>query len=527
MANNPKSYIPSSLGIPSLLSTLYSRSRDAKAETMAERGREILKGKEQKKNNMTAMENQGALANLGMQLPEDQFVPHENAPLMGDSGIPMESLDSRIADAPLGDVTAMEGLGAKHSELQQLHQEMTKEQENIEPSDDPLTDASEAAITGKRQVDNQKITNIQTRMDAINQDLQFEEQGEEQEAEYKGEWENDNHVWGGTQRFFTSLLKTGNIGQAFQDAGQYYDEEVDADERSKYAVELEDDYTPASIAEWVKSGNEAELVTNSSLQQGHLNNEAKAAEIVANEQKNLLNGEFGVRDRQLGQEHKMASINSLNASAANSAYTLQQKRIAQMAQADKTAKDKNEYQGKATMGAFGGALGLESWNAYRDDLRAKGETYALKSSGTFATRAAINNYFEKDPGMKNAMVASMSKATYKAIESEQMFLKSVLRLESGAAIGEAEWKQYGAIFFPRQDDTPADEARKALARNMAVASMAQLGIMTKGKEGDMQRQSAMNTIISNMRNVVAFNPELKAYKTKDGKWRSAKALALH
>jgi len=497
MANNQKPFTASRMGVPFAGAMLYDDEQRQKAKEMAEHGNYI--------NNREAIDTSKA-ANAGA--------------LYKATGMPHDIIPDGIDDTEI----PMERLGTRKEELQKLHDDMLDESRNVEPGEDPLTDASVKAITGRKEVNKQKITNIQTKMHAINEDLKFEEQGEQQEAEYKGDWENDSHVWGGTQRFFTSLLKTGNIGQAFQDAGQYYDEEVDADERSKYAVEMEDDYTPASIAEWVKSGNEGELVTHASLQQGHLNNEAKKAEIISTKQKNALDSRFAIGDRDLAQKYKEASINSLNASTISSEYSLQQKQMAKVAEGQKA---KNEYQGKASMSAIGAEMGLKTWNAYNDELRAKGETYALKDSGSFTTQAAINNYFERDPGMKNALIASMSKATYKAIHSEQMFLKSVLRLESGAAIGEAEWKQYGNIFFPRQDDTPAKEARKALARNVTAASMAQLGIMTKGKEGDMQREAAMGNIVKNLRDVAVFNSRMRAYKTHDGKWHSIKALALY
>lgn len=61
----------------------------------------------------------------------------------------------------------------------------------------------------------------------------------------------------------------------------------------------------------------------------------------------------------------------------------------------------------------------------------------------------------------------LSENYQKASNAGRLFLQSVLRLDSGAAIPPAEEAQYGDVFLPRPGDKPGTLEQKRLARNLA------------------------------------------------------------
>lgn len=61
----------------------------------------------------------------------------------------------------------------------------------------------------------------------------------------------------------------------------------------------------------------------------------------------------------------------------------------------------------------------------------------------------------------------LSENYQRASNAGRLFLQSVLRLDSGAAIPPAEEAQYGDVFLPRPGDKPGTLEQKRLARNLA------------------------------------------------------------
>lgn len=66
---------------------------------------------------------------------------------------------------------------------------------------------------------------------------------------------------------------------------------------------------------------------------------------------------------------------------------------------------------------------------------------------------------------------TMNKEAAELITAEREFLAPLLRLDSGAAVNQTEWKTTGEIYFPRPGDTPERRAQKAQSREVAVLSM--------------------------------------------------------
>ena len=61
------------------------------------------------------------------------------------------------------------------------------------------------------------------------------------------------------------------------------------------------------------------------------------------------------------------------------------------------------------------------------------------------------------------------------IQSELLFLESIGRIQSGAAIGSNEWRKFEAQYFPRKGDNETTTQRKEIARQRALQAM---GIMS-------------------------------------------------
>jgi hypothetical protein len=65
--------------------------------------------------------------------------------------------------------------------------------------------------------------------------------------------------------------------------------------------------------------------------------------------------------------------------------------------------------------------------------------------------------------------------TQKMVQAQRDFVNAVLRLESGAAIGQAEFENAAKQYFPQQGDSPEVLAQKKQNRELAIEGLSMMG----------------------------------------------------
>ncbi|MDR5813052.1 hypothetical protein QCE62_05540 [Caballeronia sp. LZ033] len=99
-------------------------------------------------------------------------------------------------------------------------------------------------------------------------------------------------------------------------------------------------------------------------------------------------------------------------------------------------------------------------------------------------------------------------------QAKDQWIASALRQESGAAIGESEYKRFESVYFPQVGDTPEAIAQKAEARARITQNMVQAGNPYGSKQSG---QSSSST--------PALNPQATASLTPAQRDTVSKALA--
>lgn len=181
-------------------------------------------------------------------------------------------------------------------------------------------------------------------------------------------------------------------------------------------------------------------------------------------------------------------------------------------------KGLTEQQAKAQFGADRALASQNRWMESYGNIADNVKDYPL------ATMPAM--YMDEVSDWKPGMIPAALKAVYpeiiKARDNEMGYLAGVLRPESGSAIGLAEWKNYGHIYFPRRGDTQESIRQKQWLRDMTVQSLYNLA-----QSGDMSDKKG-ETIVQEMAGYAGkvrdYNRGANAVKLEDGNWYSVPDL---
>ncbi|WWV91973.1 hypothetical protein [Escherichia phage PJNS034] len=178
----------------------------------------------------------------------------------------------------------------------------------------------------------------------------------------------------------------------------------------------------------------------------------------------------------------------------------------------KGAKGLTEQQAKAQFGADRALASQNRWMESYGDVAQDVKDYPL------ATLPAM--YMDEVSDWKPGMIPAALKAVYpeiiKARDNEMGYLAGVLRPESGSAIGLAEWKNYGHIYFPRRGDTQQSIRQKQWLRDMTVQSLYNLA--QSGNMSDNQGEKVVQEMAGYAGKVRDYNRGAGAVKLEDGNW---------
>lgn len=158
-----------------------------------------------------------------------------------------------------------------------------------------------------------------------------------------------------------------------------------------------------------------------------------------------------------------------------------------------------ESQQKAEGGASRADFVNKTWGNKYGKLASAGD-YPL-STRTGQVRGMFD-----EQGMVRKIFDFANPEYAKAFKDEMGYLAGVLRPESGSAIGQMEWENYGHIYFPRYGDTQEDIARKGLLRQMTIKTLQSMGDPT-----DQEASLAVDQLTSYADRVIDYDPETEAY----------------
>lgn len=178
----------------------------------------------------------------------------------------------------------------------------------------------------------------------------------------------------------------------------------------------------------------------------------------------------------------------------------------------KGQKGLTEQQSKAQFGADRALASQNRWMESYGHVAEDVKDYPL------ATLPAM--YMDEVSDWKPGMVPAALKAVYpeiiKARDNEMGYLAGVLRPESGSAIGLAEWKNYGHIYFPRRGDTQQSIRQKQWLRDMTVQSLYNLA--QSGDMSDSKGEKVVQEMAGYAGKVRDYNRNAGAVKLEDGNW---------
>lgn len=123
-------------------------------------------------------------------------------------------------------------------------------------------------------------------------------------------------------------------------------------------------------------------------------------------------------------------------------------------------------------------------NAAAFMMKAQNALDNLKAVPTISTK---DYYASKVPVAGNY---AMSENGQRAMNAEKQFIAAVLRKESGAAISNGEYQEYGDQFFPRPGDSKEKLAQKAQNREVALKAFS----VQAGDHGAREAEKAMSTL---------------------------------
>jgi hypothetical protein len=377
---------------------------------------------------------------------------------------------------------------AKEALEKEIEKTAPKPEGNI--VDGELNPETTAKVTGKPGSNPDKIKALEKQVKATSDEMLASEVGKADSSKFKGDWESDNHFWGAATQFFMNIMGGAPIGDAYMAAGQYYDDNVSADKRASYANELLGDYTKPSVQEWVRTGDSSTLTSNQAGELEDLKTQ------LAQQKLNYAPGR-----ENLEREEILSRIRKNDASARKSA----------LGEGGSDA-DRSQSENQAYQGAKAARAGNDLWN---QQYFGQGGDYTMTD---FSSKIAGDILAKNNPGYLDMAIRGMSDKTKAAENRERSFLRGILRPESGAAIANSEWSNYGNIFFPRDGDKPADLARKAVLREMSIKNLEKLGKVNFGSSEEEKAATAKQVanLEANLADVVEYDPRSGAYWKRDG-----------
>ncbi|MGL5014609.1 MAG: hypothetical protein ACRC6V_10020 [Bacteroidales bacterium] len=294
-------------------------------------------------------------------------------------------------------------------------------------------------------------------------------------------WQDSKAFNQGLLSFGLNLLSGNDWATSFNQAGNHFNQAYGREKRELWAQDLvEQGYDAHEIQSWVDSGDHKALSDpmqkkmqqqQYALGQQQLNNAMYENSDEMREwkaQREYTKDLQSARGLELQEMSTMATIQNQRANQEIARATLDMKKQAAAAKAGEDNEKFSAEKHKNTMYYLRGNQGLKNYN---DMLQSSGgQTYNQQTlTSDFADAATIEGMFSGNQFMETAARRANPRLA-EMIGAERAFLAPILRVESGAAISNMEWKTTGEQFFPRPGDSPQRIDQKSQLRELAVVA---------------------------------------------------------
>lgn len=327
------------------------------------------------------------------------------------------------------------------------------------------------------------------------------------------DWYQDNALGNALLSFGVSMMGGGNIADSLANFTQTYSAGKQVEDRFNMAESLASKgYTNESIMEWIQT-NDASALIKPKAQETYSTGKDQYGTYQMNDltgKKDYFTPAQGkttwkeaTRDvggqTLYGQENSLGEFKPYNKDFQGSGA----------GGGSKGGKGPTESQLKATFGYNRAQAANNMWN---DRHYGSTEEYPL---ATITGNVYVG--LGDESGTKLA-IGTASPKYQQAAGEERTYLAGILRPESGAAVSNSEWTNYGHIFFPRRGDDERKLSQKAWLRDMTALSLAESGVtFTEENEKEVASQ-IINAMISQAGDVVEYNPNEGVVKLSDGTW---------
>lgn len=294
-------------------------------------------------------------------------------------------------------------------------------------------------------------------------------------------WQDSKAMSQGLLSFGLNLLSGQNWADSFNAAGSHFEKEFGREKRQIWAQDLvEQGFDAHEIQKYIETGD-SKVLSDPMEKKMRMQQYALGQQQLENA---MYEGSDEMRkwksDREYQQElraarglelQEMSTLASIANQQESSAIRREELSMKRQAAAAKASGDNEKFSAekhKNTMYYLRGNQGLKNYNTL---LQTRGdETYNPQSLasdlGDAATIEAMfsgNQVMETTARRANPRLAEM-------VSAERAFLAPILRVESGAAISNMEWKTTGEQFFPRPGDSQERIQQKSQLRDLAVVA---------------------------------------------------------
>lgn len=335
----------------------------------------------------------------------------------------------------------------------------------------------------------------------------------------------------GLMSFGLNLLSGNSYAEAFNQAGNHFNQAYGREKREAWAQDLvEQGYDAQDIQAWIESGDQKALSDPMEkkmkeqqfrLGQAQLSKaEYETSPEYLQYQQQRQEWDDSMKIAQFQQQQQFQNENLRNAQMG---LDLQRQRLDLDMQ--KQAEARAAAQSK---GSSGGAFSAGESQAYNHYTRAQsgmknyeatiketdgqisdGRMFGSKTLGGFADAKTIELALSGDP-MQVQMARTLGNdKMVNTILAEKEWLSPVMRKDSGAAVSANEWNNMGNIYFPRPGDSESKVAQKQQAREVVTLSMNPRATPELRQVVDMYSAGALEGL--RLR-------DGQAYAKKDGQW---------
>lgn len=294
-------------------------------------------------------------------------------------------------------------------------------------------------------------------------------------------WQDSKAINQGLLSFGLNLLSGNDWATSFNQAGAHFDKAYGREKREIWAQDLmEQGYDAHEIQSWLETGDHKALSDpmqkkmqqqQYALGQQQLSNALYEGSDEMRDwkaQREYHKDLQGARSLELQEMSTMANIQNQRANQEIARATLQMKKQAAAANASGDNEKFSAEKHKNTMYYLRGNQGLKNYNNMLESNG--GQTYNQQTlAGDFADAATIEAMFSGNQVMETGARRANPRLA-EMIGAERAFLAPILRVESGAAISNMEWKTTGEQFFPRPGDSPQRIQQKSGLRELAVVA---------------------------------------------------------